>query len=126
MAAIHNSYFYDNRLTRYYLHHHNQNAAIFGYVLIYSQYWVPLFLQYQQPHPYVGSPINHNVINHQYEEEEEELVLNEEELREWDLLDEELVIYDSTDNDDGLSDETITKHLKTTTDHHQHHVNGDD
>ncbi|KAL3624774.1 hypothetical protein CASFOL_031442 [Castilleja foliolosa] len=111
----------------------DQNAAIFGYVhagyvIMYSQYWTPLYyLQYQSQPCHDDSWIlnaqednEHDeslILNAQEEEEDDdddEIELSEDELREWDLLDGELVFYDaSDDHDNGLSEEMITKHMKT-------------
>ncbi|KAL6561333.1 hypothetical protein OROMI_016934 [Orobanche minor] len=109
--------------------------------LMYSHHWFPVYVQYQTQ-PYVGYSYTHNVIhvasvsggavsndhyqqfmmdcddswvmNAREEEEDDDILLNEEELRAWNSLDEDLVVYDSSDvDDDGLSQQTITQHLKT-------------
>ncbi|GFQ01076.1 E3 ubiquitin-protein ligase mbr2 [Phtheirospermum japonicum] len=119
-----------------------------GYALMYSQYWVPLYyLQYQpQPchddswilnaqeqdhvaqsnyyHQFMPCDDESLILNAQQEEEDDddEIELNADELREWDLLDGELVFYDASDDDNGLSEETITKHLKIRDCHQHQHI----
>ncbi|KAL6553554.1 hypothetical protein OROGR_007396 [Orobanche gracilis] len=121
----------------------NQKIQIFVFVhekdLMYSHHWFPVYVQYQTQ-SYVGYSDNHNAMHaaivsgdaesydhyqqfmmHAGEEEEEDddIVLNEEELRVWNSLDEDLVVYDSSNvDDDGLSQQTITEHLKTRNHHH--------
>ncbi|KAL3615231.1 hypothetical protein CASFOL_040892 [Castilleja foliolosa] len=130
-VAVNNAYYsmytsYSHNPTTEAINMGYQNAAIFGYVhagyaLMYSQYWVPLYyyLQYQPQPCYDHSWI----LNAQEEEDDDndEIELSEEELREWDLLDREIVFYDAIDDDNGLSEETITKHLNIRDCHHHHH-----